>query len=56
MRFLTGFTLAGVYPVGMKIMTTWFTRGRGLALGVMVGALTIGSAAPQLVRTQGLPW
>lgn len=37
LRFLTGVSLAGVYPVGMKIMTTWFTTGRGLALRVMVG-------------------
>ncbi len=43
LRFLTGFFLAGVYPPGMKIMATWFRRGRGMALGVLVGALTRGS-------------
>ena len=57
LRFLTGVALAGVYPVGMKVMTTWFARGRGLALGIMVGALTLGSAAPYLIRsTDSLSW
>lgn len=45
-RFLTGFFLAGVYPVGMKIMAGWFREGRGLALGVLIGALTLGSSVP----------
>jgi MFS family permease len=53
LRFLTGFFLAGVYPPGMKIMATWFRRGRGLALGVLVGALTLGKAAPYLVNALG---
>jgi MFS family permease len=53
LRFLTGFFLAGVYPPGMKIMATWFRRGRGLALGVMVGALTLGKASPYLVNALG---
>jgi MFS family permease len=48
LRLLTGVTLAGVYPTGMKLMATWFQRGRGLAIGILVGALTIGSAAPHL--------
>lgn len=48
MRFLTGAALAGVYPTGMKIMATWFQRGRGLAIGALVGALTVGSAMPHL--------
>ncbi len=57
LRFLTGVALAGVYPVGMKVMTTWFARGRGLALGIMVGALTIGSASPHLIRSaESLSW
>jgi MFS family permease len=53
LRFMTGFFLAGVYPPGMKIMATWFRRGRGLALGVLVGALTLGKAAPYLVNALG---
>jgi MFS family permease len=53
LRFLTGLFLAGVYPPGMKIMATWFRRGRGLALGVLVGALTLGKATPYLVNAVG---
>jgi MFS family permease len=48
-RFLTGFFLAGVYPPAMKMAATWFRRRRGLAIGVVVGALTIGKAFPFLV-------
>jgi len=50
LRFLTGVVLAGVYPTGMKMMAGWFQEGRGLAIGVLVGALTVGSAAPHLLR------
>lgn len=53
MRFLTGLVLAGVYPVGMKIMTTWTREDRGLGIGMLVGALTIGSAAPHLLNALG---
>ena len=53
LRFLTGFFLAGVYPPGMKIMASWFRRGRGMALGVLVGALTVGKAFPYLVNALG---
>lgn len=53
LRFLTGAFLAGVYPPGLKSMATWFRRGRGTALGVMVGALTLGSAMPHLVNGLG---
>jgi MFS family permease len=57
LRFATGAFLAAVYPPAMKAMATWFRRGRGLALGVMVGALTLGSALPHLVRgLGGLDW
>jgi MFS family permease len=52
-RFLTGMFLAGVYPPGMKIMATWFQRSRGMALGVLVGALTLGKASPYLVSGLG---
>lgn len=50
LRFLTGFFLAGVYPPAMKMAATWFRSQRGLAIGIIVGALTIGKATPYLVR------
>ncbi|MEA2010022.1 MAG: MFS transporter, partial [Actinomycetota bacterium] len=50
LRFVTGMALAGAYPSGMKAMAGWFQKGRGMALGVLVGALTIGSAGPHLIR------
>lgn len=53
--FLTGVCLAGVYPPGMKIMATWFKEGRGMAIGVLVGALTVGSASPHLLKVLGGP-
>jgi MFS family permease len=53
LRFLTGLFLAGVYPPGMKILATWFQRGRGVALGVLVAALTLGKASPYLVNDLG---
>jgi MFS family permease len=58
LRLLTGVTLAGVYPVGMKIIATWFRTGLGWRLGVMVGALTLGTASPYLLRALGadLDW
>ncbi len=56
LRFATGVFLAGVYPAGLKVMSGWFQSGRGMALGVLVGALTVGSAAPHLIRGIGLEW
>ncbi|HEX2049465.1 MAG TPA: MFS transporter [Actinomycetota bacterium] len=57
LRFLTGAFLAGLYPPALKLMATWFKSGRGTALGVMVGALTLGSALPHLVNALGgLEW
>jgi len=53
LRFATGFFLAGVYPPALKAMSTWFRRGRGTALGIMVGALTLGSAGPHFVNSIG---
>jgi MFS family permease len=53
LRFLTGVFLAGVYPVGMKIMATWTKQDRGLGIGLLVGALTVGSAAPHLINAGG---
>jgi MFS family permease len=52
-RFLTGFCLAGVYPPALKMASTWFRSGRGLATGMVVGALTIGKALPYLVEALG---
>jgi len=49
-RFLCGFCLAGVYPPAMKMIATWFKARRGLAVGAIVGALTIGKATPYLVH------
>jgi len=53
LRFVTGVTLAAVYPVGMAVMATWAKEDRGLWIGVLVGALTVGSATPHLVRALG---
>ena len=47
---LTGAALAGVYPPGIKIAAGWWRSGRGTAIGILVGALTIGSAMPNLLR------
>jgi MFS family permease len=51
LRFMTGVFLAGVYPPGMKLAATWTRKYRGLAIGLLVGALTVGSASPHLVRS-----
>jgi MFS family permease len=53
LRFATGVALAAVYPPALKAMSTWFRAGRGTALGIMVGALTLGSALPHLVNGAG---
>ena len=50
LRALTGMALAGVYPPGIKIAAGWWRERRGTAIGILVGALTIGSAAPNLFR------
>lgn len=57
-RFLTGFFLAGIYPVGMKIASDYFQKGLGKSLGLLVGALVLGTAFPHLVKslTRSLPW
>ncbi len=54
-RFLTGCFLAGVYPPGMKLVASWYQSSRGFALGVLVGALTLGKATPYLVNAIALP-
>jgi MFS family permease len=50
-RVVTGLALAGVYPPALKLVSTWFNRDRGLALGTVVGALTVGSSMPHLFRS-----
>jgi MFS family permease len=58
LRFATGFFLAGIYPVGMKIAASWYERGLGEALGHLVGAVVVGTAFPHLLKALGvaLPW
>jgi MFS family permease len=53
LRFVTGFAIAGVYPVGMKIMATWMKEDRGLGIGLLIGALVVGNASPHLIRALG---
>jgi len=53
-RFLVGFFLAGIYPVGMKIASDYFEKGLGSALGFLVGALVIGTAFPHFINGIGL--
>ncbi|MEX1166860.1 MAG: MFS transporter [Hydrogenophaga sp.] len=57
-RFATGFFLAGIYPVGMKIAAQWYSKGLGGALGLLIGALVLGSASAHALRALGdaLPW
>jgi len=57
-RFLTGFFLAGIYPVGMKIAADYYQKGLGKSLGFLVGALVFGTAFPHLLKglTIGFPW
>jgi len=50
LRFVTGFALAGVYPPGMKLVATWCREDRGLGIGILVGALTVGSALPHFLN------
>jgi MFS family permease len=50
-RMITGFFLAGIYPVGMKIAADYFEKGLGLSLGWLVGALVLGTALPHLIRS-----
>ena len=57
-RFLTGFFLAGIYPVGMKIASDYYKAGLGKSLGYLVGALVLGTAFPHLLKnwTNDFPW
>ena len=56
LRFATGAALAGVYPAGLKVMSGWFQKGRGFALGLLVAAVTVGSASPHLIVGLGVEW
>jgi MFS family permease len=58
LRFMTGFFIAGIYPVGMKIAADWFEKGLGKALGYLLGALVLGTAFPHLLKNRDfeLPW
>jgi MFS family permease len=58
LRFVTGVAMAGVYPVGMKLASTWARGDMGLMVGILVGALTLGSAAPHLLNllVGGVDW
>ena len=58
LRFCTGFFLAGIYPVGMKIAADYFDKGLGKSLGFLVGALVLGTALPHLLKgmTQSFSW
>jgi MFS family permease len=56
-RFLTGLAMAGTYPPAMKLTASWFAADRGLAVGSLVGALTLGGALPHLINfAGGLAW
>src|SRR5574337_564469 len=59
LRFAVGFLLAGIYPVGMRIAAGWYREGLGAAMGVLIGALVLGTALPHGLRAAGglaLPW
>lgn len=58
LRFFTGFFLAGIYPVGMKIAADWYEKGLGKAMGFLLGALVLGTAFPHLLKNRDfdLPW
>jgi MFS family permease len=58
LRFITGFFIAGIYPVGMKIAADWYEKGLGKALGFLIGALVLGTAFPHLLKNRDfqLPW
>lgn len=57
-RFMTGFFIAGIYPVGMKIAADWYDKGLGKAMGFLLGALVAGTAFPHLLSNRDfeLPW
>ncbi len=58
LRFTTGFFLAGIYPVGMKIASDYYDKGLGVSMGFLVGALVVGTAFPHVLRSsdESIPW
>ena len=58
LRFITGFLLTGIYPIGMKIAAGWYKEKLGNAIGFLVGSLVLGTAFPHLIKSLGgsLPW
>jgi MFS family permease len=56
LRFITGFSLAGIYPMGVKLVVSWAPNKAGQALGSLVGMLTLGTALPYLVRGASGAW
>ena len=58
LRFITGFFLTGIYPIGMKIASGWYKKGLGNAIGLLVGALVLGTALPHFIKSIGgsFPW
>ncbi len=58
LRFITGFFLTGIYPIGMKIASGWYKKGLGNAIGLLVGALVLGTAFPHLIKSfcGSVPW
>jgi len=58
LRFITGFLLTGIYPIGMKIAAGWYKDKLGNAIGLLVGSLVLGTAFPHLIKSVGgsLPW
>ena len=56
LRFVTGFFVAGIYPVGMKLAASWYNKGLGKALGLLVGALVLGKAFPHIIRALHVEW
>lgn len=56
LRIITGISMAGLYPIGMKMVATWANRDTGLLVGLLVGALTLGSASPHLLNILEIDW
>lgn len=56
LRVITGISMAGIYPIGMKMVATWAKRDTGLLVGLLVGALTLGSASPHLLNVLDISW
>ena len=58
LRFITGFFLTGIYPIGMKITSGWYKKDLGNAIGLLVGALVVGTSFPHLIKSFGgsVPW